>query len=112
MTSLTTHNHTVGWRLIETTVIPNSVGSFRLILAEHPRYGRVLLIEGFGGLDSLHGGAWRFRHGRAFQVEPSDTLAYLWDTMPRPPFVRNFERRDLLNWSGSAIQRIAKTMGY
>ena len=112
MTSLTTHDHTVGWKLVETMVIPNSLGSFRLILGEHPRYGRVMLIEGFGGVESLHGGAWRCRHGRAYRVEAPDTLASLWEPIDRPPYCRSFEQCDRLNWNGSAIQRIAANMGY
>ena len=112
MTSPTTHDHVIGWELIETTVMASPVGSFRLILGRHPRHGRVFLIEGFGGLDSLHGGAWRWRHGRAYRADADDTLASLWEPIDRPPHCRTFEQRDLLNWNGSAIQRIAANMGY
>lgn len=35
---------------------------------------RIYITEGFGGLDSIGGGAYRFAHGLAVAVHPTDTL--------------------------------------
>ena len=38
---------------------------------------RLLICDGFGGMDSLQGGAVRWRHGMAIELKPEDTIESL-----------------------------------
>ncbi len=46
-------------------------------IVEHPKYGRMLIRDGFGGKDSLSGGAVRWRHGAANKLHVGDTFQSL-----------------------------------
>lgn len=46
-------------------------------IIDHARYGRLLLVEGFGGMDTVQGGTYRWEHGAAYRLLPTDTLAAL-----------------------------------
>lgn len=43
-------------------------------LIDTAKHGRLLIVEGFGGMDSLSGGAYRWRHGEAYRVAADATL--------------------------------------
>lgn len=44
-------------------------------LLDHPKHGRLYVTEGFGGMDSIDGGQYRWRHGAAAKVPADTTLA-------------------------------------
>ena len=61
--------------LIETTRVEADYGMLCTIaIVEHPKHGRLFIREGYGGEDSLAGGAIRWKHGIAIRIQPGDTL--------------------------------------
>jgi hypothetical protein len=46
-------------------------------IVEHPTLGRLYVTEAYGGEQSLAGGCYRWRHGAAYRLQPSDTLQSL-----------------------------------
>jgi hypothetical protein len=75
----------------------------------------VYLSEGFGGMDELMGGQYRWQHGIAVKLLPTDTLASI-RVDDGAVLLSNFDRmvhgydteRPLLDWSGSKIGKIAE----
>ena len=49
-------------------------------IVQHSTHGRVLIAQGYGGLLDLRGGAYRWQHGIACQLQPGDTLQSLSET--------------------------------
>ena len=78
---------------------------------------RVWLLEFYGGENTAEGGCYRWRHGLAIQVMPTDTLTSLhtdsgeWDnTHSRNAIVGGYDtRRPLIEWDGAEIERVATT---
>lgn len=77
---------------------------------------RVWLLEFYGGEDTSQGGQYRWRHGVAIQVLPTDTLASLHEdngewaegTHSRDAILSGYDdRRPLLYWDGNVIERVA-----
>lgn len=46
-------------------------------IIEHPKHGRILIYDAFGGIDSQRGGMVRWSHGGANQLLDGDTLESL-----------------------------------
>ena len=67
---------------------------------------RVLLMQQFGGLNSMAGGAYRYRHGLALAVSERDTLASL-DAEYARTGIPIAHMRDVLEWDGATIERVA-----
>lgn len=88
------------------------IGSETII--DHPKHGRLLVTDGFGGIDSPCGGAVRFDHGLVVSLKKEDTFNDLncpWnDYMDTHKAVINgFDSgRPVLNWNGSAITSLSK----
>lgn len=87
-----------------------------LVVVEHPEHGRLLLVEGFGGLDAPQGGAYRWEHGTAYRLRPGDTFASLraepWNeiTSTYEAMLRGYDdSRPLLEWSGHAVRAVAES---
>lgn len=87
-------------------------------IIEHPKHGRILLAQGFGGLDDICGGAIRWRHGIAVQLQPGDTLHSLrsceWNdtTSLYLAVVQGYDAsRPILEWSGKKITSQARIAG-
>lgn len=85
------------------------------MVVEHPEHGRLLLVDGFGGLDTPKGGAYRWEHGAAYRLQPGDTLGSLhaaaWNegTSLYDAVVRGHDRtRPALEWPGHVLAAIAK----
>ena len=49
---------------------------YTTVIIETPT-GRMVVRQGFGGIDTPHGGAYRWRHGVAAMILPNDTLQSL-----------------------------------
>jgi len=80
--------------------------------------GRLLIMDGFGGMDTAAGGAVRFRHGMAVKLAKGDTLQALesadWNegTSHMSAILQGYDKnRPILNWGGFVIDKIAKTVG-
>ncbi len=87
-------------------------------IIDHPAHGRMMLCDGFGGLDTLQGGAVRWRHGVAIKLQPADTFASLattpWnDWMPLLQAVKSGydDTRPVLDWRGDAVAATAASAG-
>ena len=86
-------------------------------IIQHSKCGRLLIEDGFGGVDSLAGGAVRWRHGLLIAIHPGDTFASL--DQPWNEFFSNLQsaehandpQRPILSWDGSAIERLAESAG-
>jgi hypothetical protein len=86
-------------------------------IVQHPTLGRVYISEEYGGEDGISGGTYRWRHGIAVQLRPDDTA----ETLNAPwsehasvleAMLRGMDpARLVLNWSGAAIERVARSAG-
>lgn len=47
------------------------------VIIDHPEYGRILVLDGFGGIDTPSGGAVRWRHGSVYHLKADDTFSNL-----------------------------------
>lgn len=75
---------------------------------------RMYLLEGFGGMSDLEGGQYRWRHGIAIQILPTDTLESLradtgeYNTTSYDRLVHGYdEQRPVQEWPGTIIDSIA-----
>jgi hypothetical protein len=86
-------------------------------IIDHNHHGRLLIADGFGGIDSLDGGAVRFKHGVVVKLNQDDTFAKLngkWNN-----YINHYKAilegydpdRLVLEWQGWAIANIAKQVG-
>lgn len=88
-------------------------------IIDHPVHGRLLLCDGFGGVDSLDGGCVRWRHGSACRLLPDDTLASLDEERHNDEYsalhalVKGYgsRGRQMLEWSGDDVARLAESVG-
>lgn len=65
---------------------------------------RLLIEDGFGGMDSLEGACVRWRHGSAFQLLPTDTF----ETFNIADVIQqNDPARPYLLWDGFVVEKIA-----
>jgi hypothetical protein len=80
---------------------------------------RVYLAEGFGGMSTLAGGQYRWRHGIAVQVKHTDTIASLsadlthraWPTTTLDLMTRGCDNdRSVLMWDGRTIDQVAQRL--
>jgi hypothetical protein len=100
--------------LIESTLVDAEYGMLcRLAIVEHPTHGRLFLREGYGGEDTLAGGAIRWRHGIAIRIQPADTLESL---RGNPDgylnLVQGFDaERPVLAWDGASVEAVARAAG-
>ena len=86
------------------------------VIVDHQKYGRLLLVEGFGGGD-IEGMTYRWRHGLAVQLRDNDTFATL--DAPRNDWCKTMgavlegqdDSRPVLTWDGVVISAMAKSLG-
>ena len=74
--------------------------------------GRMLICNGFGGMDELRGGAVRWEHGIAIKLRSSDTFAVLDkdDTLYNARHGYG-EDREIMQWDGFYLEKIARSLG-
>lgn len=87
-------------------------------IIEHAKHGRLLIREGFGGIDTLEGGAIRWKHGLVAKLQPDDTLKSLrkagWNTemsLYTAVSADYDSTRPVQLWSGFVIEKIAEAAG-
>lgn len=82
------------------------------MIIDHPRHGRLLLLQGFGGMEEMLGGAYRWLYGIAIPLLPDDTLASLsaddeqWQRMTHG----YDDDRPVLTWEGIMIEQLARAV--
>lgn len=74
--------------------------------------GRMFIRNGFGGVGQLRGGAVRWEHGIAIKLRSSDTFAVLDkdDTLYNARHGYG-EDREIMQWDGFFIEKIARSLG-
>lgn len=87
-------------------------------IVEHPIHGRLLIQDGYGGDQTMRGGAVRWEHGTVIRLHPTDTLASLrsgaWSEMASlwDAVCHGYDdSRPMLEWTGSMIARVAARAG-
>lgn len=87
-------------------------------IIDSPEHGRLLLADGFGGIDQPSGGAVRWRHGMAVKLQPRDTLASLKGenineiTTQWEQVIHGYDKtRPILPWPGFVIEKMAESLG-
>ena len=86
-------------------------------IVEHDKHGRLLVCDGFGGKDSMRGGAVRFEHGMVCRLHDDDNFSLLdenWNdyTTVKSAIQAGYDgSRPVLDWSGYAIAGLAKSCG-
>jgi hypothetical protein len=108
-----TREMTTKCKLIESTRVEADYGMLcTLAIVEDEVRGRLFLREGYGGEDSLQGGAIRWRHGLAIRIQPADTLESLRDLDGYLNMVQGFDvERPVLALDGRELERIAEQAG-
>ena len=83
-------------------------------IIDHPKYGRLFICDGFGGMDELRGGAIRWEHGMAIKLLPGDTLDVLHANNASILFyarIGDDNSRPVLPWTGMMVAAVARTAG-
>lgn len=87
-------------------------------IINHSEYGLLLVNQGFGGMDSLEGGAVRWRHGVAISLKPNDTFEALengpWNELTSHMAAVLYgwdDERPVLNLAGTELEKIAEISG-
>lgn len=86
-------------------------------IVDHPAHGRLLVCDGFGGKDSMQGGAVRFEHGVVIKLRNDDDFASLdadWNesTSVIDAAMHGYDdSRPVLEWSGFMVKRLAEACG-
>lgn len=103
--------------LIESETTPREYGMLGTkAIIDHPKHGRLLLNQQFGGWDSLEGGSVRWSHGYAIALRPADTLSSL-DSEPwnedhslLDAVLRDLDpSRPMLDLPGWLVEQIARS---
>jgi hypothetical protein len=81
-----------------------------LAIIEHHSLGRLLLVEGFGGTDSLEGGSYRWKHGLCYKITETDTLGSIFDESTESGFC-DVDGLYAEEFSGKIINKIAESVG-
>ena len=86
------------------------------IIVELSHGRRVYITDGYGGERSIAGGAYRWRHGLAIQILPTDTLESLHNEDFAPGcYVTQYylmihgedKYRPILDWTGVQVDNVA-----
>lgn len=87
-------------------------------IVDHPTHGRLLIMDGFGGTDTLKGGAVRWEHGMAIKLQDGDTIDGLingeWNdytTLMGAVIAGHDDSRPILEWDGDMVESVAKSVG-
>lgn len=80
-------------------------------IIDHHKHGRILITEGWCGMDDIRGGAYRYTGGAVYQLKPDDTFASLADEQEQTGNDHLAGIRQLLDWTGAMIDRVAKSAG-
>jgi len=82
-------------------------------IIDHPKHGRLYLIQGYGGEGTIAGAAPRWRHGAVCRVLGTDTLESLrgdaneYTSVINVALAGHDPDRPLLDWTGHMIKRCA-----
>ena len=87
-------------------------------IIDHPKHGRLLIQDGFGGIDSMQGGAVRWSHGLVHKLLDTDTFETLGEVVnDHGSTVQDCmthgtdTTRPQLLWDGFCIAGLAKSLG-
>ena len=103
--------------LIDSRTIEGKYGfDAKQAIVEHPKYGRILITEQWGGGD-LQGEQYRFSHGVAAKLHDNDTFEAMdapwneWTSTIDAVLHACDESRPVFEWPGKVLVSIAKAAG-
>lgn len=88
-----------------------------LAIIDHPKHGRILITDGFGGQDGIRGGMMRWEHGLVVLLQPGDTFESLggdWNdtTSHMQAILHGYDNeRPVQEWDGAVVRSIAASVG-
>lgn len=104
--------------LIESKLVKREFGMTGTIaVVDHPKHGRLLIVDGYGGEYKLRGGMVRWEHGMVAKLLPGDTLTTLstpwndWYLVLDAILLGLDESRPLQKWTGDMVSKLAKSAG-
>jgi len=86
------------------------------MIVDTDKHGRLLVSDGFGGMDNQAGGMYRWKHGTVTQLQPDDsfeTLSADWNdfvTIEQAARQGYDPNRPVLEWPGHMIAGFVKTV--
>lgn len=87
-------------------------------IIDHPTHGRLLIEDGFGGMDTLEGGAVRWEHGGVIKLKANDTLSSMenesWNDhcdLLSVVLMGRDDERPVMEWDGFVIRSVAESFG-
>lgn len=86
-------------------------------IIDHSKHGRLLVLDRFGGIDSMQGGAVRFKHRMVVKLHDDDTFAVLdadWNegTSVMSAVTHGYDdSRPVLEWDRNMITKLAEYCG-
>ena len=103
-------------KLIEKKIVDGQYGMYQeILIIDTDSHGRLLVQNGYGGENSMSGGAYRWRHGLAVKLHPEDTLEILneteWNesTSLYSAVIHGYDNtRPILDWPGYIISKVAE----
>lgn len=102
-------------KLIEQETVERAYGILGTnAILEHNKYGRMLAMDAFGGIDTLAGGTVRWMHGMAIKLRNNDTLESINNMHPdlRTSMLLAYDKqRPVLTLRGQELEAIAKRVG-
>jgi len=106
-------------KIVESTREDGQYGMMCTVaIVDHPKHGRILITEGYGGEGQLRGGQYRWEHGMVIKLLPTDTFDSLsagpWNdtvTLLEAVYGGYDDARPVLRWDGSAIASLAGGLG-
>lgn len=83
------------------------------VIIDHPKHGRLMIMDAFGWREQNSGGKVRWRHGMAIQLKDGDTFASLAAENSDPHYLRKGydAERPVLDWDGFIVSQIASGLG-
>jgi hypothetical protein len=114
------------------TTMPNTIVESRAVkrdygfdgteaIVDTEKHGRLLIMDGFGGMDELRGGTVRWEHGSVYQLQPGDTFETLDEDSDysccgerlsrlRVVVEQSDPSRPWVDWSGHALAGFARKL--
>ena len=79
-------------------------------IIQHHSLGRILILQGFGGMDSLEGGSYRWKYGMCYKNSEIDTIESVFAESTESGFTE-VDGLHSEEFSGKIINKIAESVG-
>ena len=79
-------------------------------IIQHHSLGRILIVQGFCGMDALEGGSYRWKSGKCYKISDTDTIESVFAVSTETGF-RDVHGLQSEEFSGKIINKIAESVG-